>query len=68
MNHEEYKTMSKSAAVAVTPSSLVASTDALPAHLKLVEGAGRGNENVGNNVQIPRIRCLTKSTSTTRRL
>ena len=61
MNHEEYKTMSKSsAAVAVTPSSLVASTDALPAHLKLVEGAGRGNENVGNNVQIPRIKLLQK--------
>jgi hypothetical protein len=59
MNHEENKTMSKSSAVS-TVSNLVASTDQLPAHLKLVEGAGRGNENVGNNVQIPRIKLLQK--------
>ena len=51
--------MSKSA-VAVAPNSLVASTDTLPAHLKAVEGAGRGNENVGQNVQIPRVKLLQK--------
>ena len=39
---------------------LVSSTDSLPAHLKVVEGAGRGNENVGQNVQIPRIKLLQK--------
>ena len=47
-------------AVAVAPNSLVASTDTLPAHLKAVEGAGRGNENVGQNVQIPRVKLLQK--------
>ena len=56
--------MSKSAAVAVTrgitPASLVASTGALPAHLTLVEGASRGNENVGSNIQIPRVKLLQK--------
>ena len=52
--------MNKSAIAVVTPSSLVASTDALPAHLKAVEGSGRGNENVGANVQIPRIKLLQK--------
>jgi hypothetical protein len=40
--------------------NLVASTDTLPAHLKAVEGAGRGNENVGSNVQIPRVKLLQK--------
>jgi len=53
MNHEENKTMSKSVA-------LVASTDALPAHLQDKQGIGRGNENVGSNVQIPRIKLLQK--------
>lgn len=48
-----------STAVAVTD-NLVASTDTLPAHLKAVEGSGRGNENVGQNVQIPRIKLLQK--------
>ena len=52
--------MNKSAVAVVTPSNLVASTDALPAHLKAVEGAGRGNENVGANIQIPRIKLLQK--------
>lgn len=47
-------------AVAVAPTSLVASTDTLPAHLQAVEGSGRGNENVGQNVQIPRIKLLQK--------
>ena len=37
---------------------LVASTDQLPSHLKAVEGVGRGNEDVGMNVQIPRISLL----------
>jgi hypothetical protein len=40
--------------------SLVASNDALPAHLKAVEGVGRGNENVGNAIEIPRITLLQK--------
>jgi len=47
------KPMSKSVA-------LVASTDALPAHLQDKQGIGRGNENVGSNVQIPRIKLLQK--------
>lgn len=47
-------------AVAVAPTSLVASTDTLPAHLQAVQGVGRGNENVGQNVQIPRIKLLQK--------
>ena len=51
--------MSKSAAVAVASSNLVASTDKLPAHLVGIDG-GRGNENVGNNVQIPRVKLLQK--------
>jgi len=59
MNHEEYKTMSKSATV-TSINSLVASTNELPAHLKAVEGAGRGNEHVGANVQIPRVKLLQK--------
>lgn len=50
--------MSKS--VAVATSNLVASTDKLPAHLQAVEGVGRGNENVGQNVQIPRVKLLQK--------
>ena len=53
--------MSKSAAaVAVVPNNLVASTDQLPAHLKSVDGPGRGNEHVGQNVQIPRVKLLQK--------
>jgi len=51
--------MSKSAAVAVVSNNLVASTDKLPAHLVGIDG-GRGNENVGNNVQIPRVKLLQK--------
>jgi hypothetical protein len=52
--------MSKSsAAVAVATNNLVASTDKLPAHLVGIEG-GRGNENVGQNVQIPRVKLLQK--------
>ena len=50
--------MPKSAVAVAT--SLVASTDTLPAHLKAVEGSGRGTENVGQNVQIPRIKLLQK--------
>ena len=51
--------MSKSA-VALATNNLVASTDTLPAHLKAVDGPGRGNENVGQNVQIPRVKLLQK--------
>mgnify|MGYP006223935251 CR=1 FL=1 len=50
--------MSKAATAVST--NLVASTDTLPAHLKAVEGVGRGNENVGGAVQIPRIKLLQK--------
>jgi hypothetical protein len=50
--------MAKSATAVST--NLVASTDTLPAHLQAVEGVGRGNENVGNAVQIPRIKLLQK--------
>lgn len=57
---------SASKAVSAAPSiasaflALVASEDTLPAHLKAVEGVGRGNENVGTNVAIPRIKLLQK--------
>jgi hypothetical protein len=51
---------SNKAVASVKPSSLVASNDALPPHLQLVEGVGRGNENVGANVAIPRIKLLQK--------
>jgi hypothetical protein len=50
--------MPKSAVAVAT--SLVASTDTLPAHLKAVQGSGRGNENVGQNVTIPRVKLLQK--------
>jgi hypothetical protein len=50
--------MSKAATAVST--NLVASTDTLPAHLKAVEGVGRGNENVGSALQIPRIKLLQK--------
>ena len=50
--------MPKSAVALAT--SLVASTDTLPAHLKAVQGSGRGNENVGQNVTIPRVKLLQK--------
>jgi len=47
-------------AVSTAP-SMVASNDTLPPHLQLVEnGIGRGNENVGANVAIPRIKLLQK--------
>lgn len=52
--------MSKSAVAVAVATNLVASTDTLPAHLKAVEGVGRGNENVGQNIQIPRIKLLQK--------
>ena len=50
--------MSKSA-VAVTSNNLVASTDNYQHTLKVSKG-GRGNENVGQNVQIPRSQALQK--------
>jgi len=50
--------MSKAATAVST--NLVASTDTLPAHLKAIEGVGRGNENVGSALQIPRIKLLQK--------
>jgi hypothetical protein len=53
--------MAKSAvAVKDTAVSLVASNDALPAHLQAIEGVGRGNENVGGAIAIPRIKLLQK--------
>lgn len=53
--------MSKSAVVVEdkTMNNLVASTDKLPTHLVGIDG-GRGNENVGQNVQIPRVKLLQK--------
>ena len=50
--------MSKAATAVST--NLVASTDTLPAHLKAIEGVGRGNEIVGSALQIPRIKLLQK--------
>lgn len=50
--------MAKSSTAVST--QLVASTDSLPAHLKAVDAAGRGNENVGSNVTIPRIKLMQK--------
>jgi len=50
---------SASKAVSAAP-SMVASNDSLPAHLQVVNGIGRGNENVGANVAIPRIKMLQK--------
>jgi hypothetical protein len=50
---------SASKAVSAAP-SMVASNDSLPAHLQVVDGIGRGNENVGANVAIPRIKMLQK--------
>jgi len=47
-------------AISTAVSPLVASSDALPAHLTAVEGVGRGNENVGSQVAIPRIKLLQK--------
>jgi hypothetical protein len=62
MNHETETIMSKAVAEKVTTASLVASNDNLPAHLQLVNnGVGRGNENVGANVVIPRIKLLQKN-------
>jgi len=47
-------------AVSTQVSPLVSSSDTLPSHLKAVHGVGRGNENVGSNVAIPRIKLLQK--------
>jgi len=52
--------MSSAAKAVSAAPSLVSSNDTLPAHLKAVEGVGRGNENVGTNVAIPRIKLLQK--------
>jgi len=52
--------MSSAAKAVSAAPSLVSSNDTLPAHLKAVEGVGRGNENVGANVAIPRIKLLQK--------
>ena len=52
--------MSSAAKAVSAAPSLVSSNDTLPAHLKAIEGVGRGNENVGTNVAIPRIKLLQK--------
>jgi len=52
--------MSSAAKAVSAAPSLVSSNDTLPAHLKAVEGAGRGNETVGTNGAIPRIKLLQK--------
>lgn len=49
---KELRTMSTTA--------LAIANDKLPAHLAKVEGIGRGNENVGQNVAIPRVKLLQK--------
>jgi hypothetical protein len=40
--------------------ALALAEDKMPAHLKKVEGTGRGNENVGQHLAIPRIKLLQK--------
>ena len=62
MNQLSKENLMATSATAVSKApSMVASNDALPAHLQLVEnGIGRGNENVGANVAIPRIKLLQK--------
>ena len=47
-------------AVSTQVAPLVSSSDTLPSHLKAVQGVGRGNENVGSNVAIPRVKLLQK--------
>jgi len=44
----------------MSSTALAIANDKLPAHLKKVEGVGRGNENVGQNVAIPRVKLLQK--------
>jgi hypothetical protein len=51
-------TAAQKAVAKVAP--LVASSDTLPAHLQAIDGIGRGNENVGQNVAIPRVKLLQK--------
>ena len=38
----------------------ITTNDELPAHLKKAEGVGRGNENVGTELTIPRVKLLQK--------
>ena len=53
--------MSKSnTAVAVQMVAEPGNDSGLPAHLKAVEGVGRGNENVGDAVTVPRVKLLQK--------
>lgn len=44
----------------MSSTALAIADDQLPAHLKKAEGVGRGNENVGQNVAIPRVKLLQK--------
>ena len=44
----------------MSSTALAIANDKLPAHLAKVEGIGRGNENVGSNVAIPRVKLLQK--------
>ena len=43
--------------------ALALAEDKMPAHLKKVEGMGRGNEHVGQHLAIPRIKLLQKMSS-----
>jgi predicted transcriptional regulator len=44
----------------MSSTALAIPEDKVPAHIKKAEGVGRGNENVGNNVTIPRVKLLQK--------
>jgi hypothetical protein len=44
----------------MSSTALAIPEDKLPAHLKNSVGVGRGNENVGSNVTIPRVKLLQK--------
>lgn len=44
----------------MSSTALAISSDKVPAHIKKAQGAGRGNENVGSNVTVPRVKLLQK--------
>lgn len=44
----------------MSSTALAIPEDKVPAYIKKAEGVGRGNENVGNNVTIPRVKLLQK--------
>jgi len=44
----------------MSSTALALAEDKMPAHLQKVEGVGRGNENVGSHLAIPRVKLLQK--------